>query len=391
MAALPDHAWVRDAAGLGELAEALAQVSHVAVDSESNSMFAYQERVCLVQLNVGGELWLVDTLALTADLAGPEADAAQLDAARREALAPLAGPLSDPKLRIWIHGGEYDVACFKRDFDLPLAGLFDTQQAASLLGWRRTGYASVVEEVCGIKLTKSHTQYDWGRRPIDEAALRYALDDVIHLPEVGAELHTRVAAADLEEELEIANHSVSAAAPHENEFDPARMWRLKGVRDLRKDRHGVLAALFEWRDRKGRELDYPPGRLIANQPLVILAAKAPTSREALRRSKIRGSFLREHGDELVEVVAAALREPPEIPPRPRKPKRGPKHGPRSKALKAWRREEAERREVPPQVVLPPRALDWIAEHGGEDLDACPELGAKRAARYGAKLRELCQP
>ena len=43
-----------------------------------------------------------------------------------------------------------------------LTGLFDTQQAASFLGWNRTGYASVVEAVCGIKLAKSADEVTLG-------------------------------------------------------------------------------------------------------------------------------------------------------------------------------------------------------------------------------------
>src|SRR5690606_10523698 len=113
---------------------------------------------------------------------------------------------------------------------------------------------------------------DWGLRPIPVEALRYALDDVIHLPAIGAELHSRIRAADLEEELELANRSIEQTSASESGFDPARMWKLKGATELRHDRLPVLAALYAWRDQKGRERDFPPGRLIANEPLVLLAA-----------------------------------------------------------------------------------------------------------------------
>jgi ribonuclease D len=377
---LPDHNWVRDTVALAELAAALDEAEWVALDSESNSMFAYLERVCLLQLNVGGQLWLVDPLALAGPGARPQAGA--------EALAPLAAPLANPRLRVWIHGGEYDVACLKRDFSLTLRNLFDTQQAASFLGWQRTGYAAVVEEICGIKLAKDHAQYDWGCRPIDDEALRYALDDVVHLPEIGLELHRRIAAADIDEELEIANRSVAEAAAHESGFDPLRMWRLKGALELRRDRHAVLTALYAWRDQKGREANLPPGRLIANEPLVALAAHAPTEHAALRRVRLRAAFVREHGDELLEVVAKALQDPPEVPQRARRARPSASEAARAKALKDWRRREAERRELPMQVIMPPRALEWLVTHGCERIDECPELGPKRVARYRDELLQL---
>ncbi|HLT39714.1 MAG TPA: ribonuclease D [Enhygromyxa sp.] len=375
MSELPEHSWVRDAAALAELAAALREAPWVGLDSEANSMFAYRERVCLIQLNVGGSLWLIDPLAL-----------ARADAT----LAELAAPLADPELRIWLHGGGNDVAGLARDFDLQLTNVFDTQQAASFLGWQRTGYAAVVEAVCEVPLAKEHTQYDWGRRPIDAEALRYALDDVIHLPEIGAELSGLIRAADLEEELELANRSIEQARAHEHGFDPTRMWKLEGATQLRGDRASVLAALYAWRDQKGRELDFPPGRLIANEPLVYLASRAPTDAEALRRIRLRGAFMREHGDELLEVIRKALADPPALPERPKRKRNPAAQVARDKALRSWRREEAERRELPAHVILPPRALQWIATYGAAALDQCPELGAKRIERYGATLRRLAQ-
>jgi ribonuclease D len=380
MSELPDHSWVRDAAGLAELDAALREAPWVALDSESNSMFAYRERVCLIQLNVAGALWIVDPLALTGTRSAE---------ARAAALASLAAPLADPQLRIWVHGGGNDVAGLKRDFGLSFANVFDTQQAASFLGWQRTGYAAVVEAICGVALAKEHTQYDWGQRPIADEALRYALDDVVHLPEIGFELHSLIRAADLEEELELANRSIEQAAAHEPSFDVARMWKLKGATELRPDRAPLLAALYVWRDQKGRALDHPPGRLIANEPLVHLAARAPQDARALARIRLRGSFVHEYGDELLEVIRKALVDPPELPARPKRKRTPAAEAARDKALRNWRREEAERRELPAHVILPPRALDWLASHGAAKLEDCPELGGKRIERYGASLRRLC--
>jgi ribonuclease D len=379
MARLPEHDWVRDAAALRELASQIGNAGAVALDTESNSMFVYRERVCLIQLNVEGHLWLIDTLAL----AGPDAGSWP------DALAPLAEALGDPRLLVWIHGGEYDVACLKRDFGISLTTLFDTQRAASFLGWQRTGYAAVVEELCGIALGKQHTQHDWGQRPIAEDALAYALDDVVHLPSIGAELRHRIALAQLDEELELSNRSVADTPAHQNTFELARMWRLDGVQQLRGDRLGLLAALYAWRDRKGRELDMPPGRLIANAPLVLLAAHAPTDAAALRRVRLRGAFMREHADELLAIIDAGLREPPEVPALAKRNKPSAAQAKRAAALKQWRREEAQRRELPMHVILPPRALDYLVEHGGESLADCPELGAKRIESYGATLASLC--
>ena len=64
-----------------------------------------------------------------------------------------------------------------------MAGVFDSQQAASYLGYPKTGYGALVSEICGIDLPKS-TANTIGAPAIDHDALAYAVDDVRHLPTV---------------------------------------------------------------------------------------------------------------------------------------------------------------------------------------------------------------
>ena len=47
-----------------EAAAQLSEQTELAVDLESNSMHAYRERVCLVQLAAGGECFVLDPLAV---------------------------------------------------------------------------------------------------------------------------------------------------------------------------------------------------------------------------------------------------------------------------------------------------------------------------------------
>ena len=131
------------------------------------------------------------------------------------------------------------MACLKRDFNLILTSVFDTQQAASLLGFQRTGYGNVVAEICDITLAKEHSQYDWGQRPIDEDALQYAIDDVRYLPEVAHALEQQVIEADIEEEVAIAHQAVMDAKGQGIGYDPAAIYRLKGVGRLHQHKLGI--------------------------------------------------------------------------------------------------------------------------------------------------------
>jgi len=367
-----DAPWIADQAGLAEVAAACASAPWIALDTESNSMHAYHERVCLVQINAGGRMFVLDPIALGAP-----------------AFAALKAPLEDPAVTVWLHGGEYDAAVMRRDFGIQMRGVFDSQQAASMLGWERTGYGSVVERLLGIQLAKDFAQYDWAIRPIDPMALAYAIDDVRHLPEVAQQLQKLVAEADLVEETAIACRAVEDAT-WGGGFDPGGFYRVKGARDLGKPCLPVLAALWAWRDGIAREIDKPPGRVINNETLLALVRKPIVTWAQLKHLGVKNSVLTPHGESLLECLREANAHPPELPPPVKHREVEPIEEEREKRMKDWRRAESEKRAVPLQAVLPAKALEWLKRYGAGDLAQVPQLGAKRIALYGDRLRELAR-
>lgn len=367
-----DATWVADAAGMAAVAAACNAAPWIALDTESNSMHAYQERCCLVQVNANGRMFVLDPIALG-----------------RDAFAAIRGPLEDPAITIWLHGGEYDCAVMRRDLGIQLRGVFDSQQAAAMLGWDKTGYGSVVERLLGIKLAKDFAQYDWALRPIDPGALAYAIDDVRHLPAAAAQMRELVAQADLAEEVAIANRAVEDAE-WGGGFDPGGFWRVKGARELPRPCIPVLAALWTWRDQAARGIDRPPGRVINNETLLALVRKPVVTFQQLKHAGLKGWLLSSHGESLLTCLKEANAHPPAVPPPVKHREVEPEEEQREKLLKDWRRSEADRRKVSLQAVLPAKALEHLKRHGAGDLAAVPQLGGKRIALYGAKLSELAR-
>jgi len=368
-----EHRWIAGPDDWSDFARRCADAAWLCIDTESDSMHRYREQVCLIQLSAEGELAVVDPLAF----AYPGA-----------VLDPIRDALAAEHQPVYLHGGEYDVVCLRRDFGVELRGVVDSQQGALLLGWEQTGYAALVERTCDVALPKAFTRYDWATRPLDPDALAYALDDVRYLPKVIDAVRAAIADADLVEEFAIANRAVEATEGRDTAFSPANIWRLKGVSKLPEPSLPVLVALHRWRDETARAKDVPAGRLLANDPLLRLAQSAPRSFGQLKRHRLKGWFLRAHGDELLATIKAALRDPPPVPERPPRREHEPEERERDRRLRDWRRSESERRGVTPQAVLPARAVDHLKRHGADDLTSVPQLGDKRIRLYGAKLREL---
>ena len=367
-----DFTWVRDPGALAELASALDSSPSHALDTESNSGFVYDERLCLLQFNVSGRVWLVDLVALPND---------------REALHPLRPALEGAEPVTYLHGGEFDVGCLKRDFELTLGGVRDSQQAAAFLGWEKTSYGTLVEKTCDVQLKKGLAHQDWGRRPISPEALTYAVEDVLYLPRVCEELGRMVREADLEDEVAIANQAVMDSV-WSGGYRPDGFWRIKGAGTLPESSLPVLAALYHWRDAVARRLDRPPGRLLNNRALLAMSQNPPSNEQQLRRTGLRGRLRGEESARLLAAIATARRRPAEVPPRPVRRGGGPKAARREERLRQWRRGEAEQRGVPEQVVLPTAALRQLARHGAARLSEVAQLGSKRIGLYGARLEEL---
>jgi ribonuclease D len=97
----------------------------VGVDLEADSMFHYQEKVCLVQIATPSACFLVDPL-------------------QTGGLSPLKTFFANPDIRKVFHGSDYDIRSLYKDFSIEVKNLFDTQLACRFLGMQFTGLDAVL-------------------------------------------------------------------------------------------------------------------------------------------------------------------------------------------------------------------------------------------------------
>src|SRR6266540_3529345 len=153
---------VADQESLGQLVRALASCPIVAVDTESNSLHAYRERVCLIQFSIPDADYIVDPIRLT-ELGG---------------LAPF---FANPAQQKVFHAAEYDLVCLRRDYRFEFANIFDTMSAARTLGWPQVGLAGILALHFGVTMNKKYQRADWKRRPLTPEQLDYARLDTHYL------------------------------------------------------------------------------------------------------------------------------------------------------------------------------------------------------------------
>jgi len=354
------------------LLRALSAQTAVAVDTESNSLYAYRERVCLIQFSVPEADYIVDPLV-------------GLD------LSPLADVFADPRIQKVFHAAEYDVICLKRDFGFRMANLFDTMWAARILGWPRVGLGDVLETAFGVHTNKRFQKYNWGKRPLDAEALMYAcLDTHYLLPLRDLQIEALKHRGRLEEAQEVFEQ-LAALEASPTTFDPQDFWRVKGAFDLTAREQAVLRELYIWRDWEARRRDRPPFKVLNDRMLVELARARPRRpEELLGIGGLKPYHVRRYGRRILRAIRrgeqAHLPQPPSPPPRHSKAEVD-----RFEALRAWRRQVAAKRGVDPDVVLSNAALWALAEQNPRSFEALrqiEELGLWKRRVYGEAVLKV---
>jgi ribonuclease D len=203
-----------------------------------------------------------------------------------------------------VHSARQDIEVIYQAAKRMPARLFDTQIAAGLLGFApQLGYANLVSELFSVEIPKSHTRADWTRRPLAEAVLQYAAEDVEYLlpaRDILAEKLDKLGRLHWADE-----DSTLLLDPALYDIDPQlAINRMKGARNLRGRRRSAAARLAAWREREALRANRPRQWIAKDAALIDIAARLPTSADELNDiDDLPGGLVRRSGKRLLEVVA----------------------------------------------------------------------------------------
>ncbi|HLA74916.1 MAG TPA: ribonuclease D [Gammaproteobacteria bacterium] len=276
--------YVDTPAQLIELCERLRASRWLALDTEFMREKTYYAQFCLLQVATEDLVACVDPLAL-------------------KDLGPLLELIYDRTIIKVMHSARQDLEMF---YDLCGAlpqPLFDTQIAATLLGYGdQVGYANLVQGMLGVELDKSHTRTDWAQRPLDPEQLRYAADDVRYLVHIYlqqcAELERKGRGAWLSDDFaELTDEQRYANSP-------LNAWRrIRQANTLKGVQLAVLRSLAAWREERAKAANKPRKWIVSDEALLELARWMPVDTGTL--AKVRGvdaQVLNRSGAEIVTVI-----------------------------------------------------------------------------------------
>lgn len=355
-------------ADLADACARLARHPFVTVDTEFLRETTYYPKLCLIQLASPDEAVLVDPLA-------PELD-----------LAPFFALMTDEAVVKVFHAARQDleiVWILGRVLPTPL---FDTQVAAMVCGYGDSvGYEQLANDLAKARIDKSSRFTDWSRRPLNEAQLVYAEADVTHLRDIYLALK-----ADLEStgrEGWVAEEMAVLNSPGTYEVKPENAWqRLKGR--IRKPKElAVLIELAAWREREAQHRDVPRQRVLKDDALMDIVARAPRSVEALAelRSVPNGFERSRSGAEVLSAIERGLALDPKTLPRLERERGRGGNGAVLDLLKVLLKAVAEAERVAPKIIASSDDLEAIASDDQADV---PALQGWRREVFGEKALAL---
>lgn len=342
----------------------------IAVDTESNSLHAYRERVCLIQFSTPRFDYVVDPLALSD-------------------LSPLAPIFKDPHIEKIFHAAEYDLICLRRDFGFEFVNIFDTMHAARVLGYPFVGLDNLLAEKLQVKVDKRHQKADWGARPLTPAQIDYARHDTHYLFVLRDLLE-----AELREKarFELALEDFTRACRLEDskeKLNGATWKRFSGRKDVSLRELTILAELCQRRDRIAERLDRPPFKVIDDNLLLAIARNSPEKEVDLAGLGLSPRQIRLWGGEILAAHKRGAQVPLLNRDQPKRPSDAVLR--RLEKLKTWRKKIAQEMQVESDVILPKIYLNAFAENPPKSL---PELATVmadspwRAKTYGTEILTL---
>jgi len=328
---------------LAEFLKALQAADWVAIDTEADSLHAYPEKLCLLQISMGEADRLVDPLAPIH-------------------LQALWQALKERQLIL--HGGDYDLRLLRKKHGFVPSRIFDTMVASRLLGEKEFGLFNLVKKHLGVELEKGSQKADWARRPLTPRMEAYARNDTHFLKPLSDILRGQLREKGRLDWLEQSCARLIADCALPTPPEPDLVWRVKGSHKLPNQSLAVLREMWRWREQEAIGANRPPYFVLSHEALVDIAAAAGNNGEV--ETLLPRRFSARRKDSLLEAIQKGLALGPDEQPRPLRPSSQRQTEPERRRfleLERRRNERAAKLDLDPTLIasratLAALARDW---------------------------------
>jgi ribonuclease D len=290
--------FIQQQADLSHVLDLMDQHSVYALDTEFIKVDTFWPKLGLFQINVNGQVFLLDGTSLDLSIFWQKIFSAQQN--------------------VFHACGEDIDLIYHYAQHKHLENVFDTQVAMSFLGHGlQVSYQKALKLVLDVDIDKDQTRSDWLARPLSDEQLQYAANDVKYLVRLSAHLAEELQKKSLYTAvLQDCMHftqEIAAQTPTEILYQDVGNYR-HSRRQLMQ-----LQQLAVWREEMVHRLNQPRSFILKNSTMIDLVEKFPKNVYQLSAVKdIRQNVIREYGKTILELLMS-IPEPASWPERLARP------------------------------------------------------------------------
>ena len=219
------------------------------IDTEFIRENTYYPQLCLVQMQIDRDSFILDPFCF-------------------DDLQPLAKVLDNKNVLKVFHAGKQDLEILYNETGVVPNPVFDTQLAASVTdGANQPSLSNLLKSTLGVKIDKTEGFTDWARRPLTDKQLRYAVEDVLYLPDLYA--HQVQTMRELGREDWLDGEFADMCLSENYEIDIwDRFAHLKHVNKLKDKQLALARQVAAWREETAQKKDLPRKRVLSDEQVI---------------------------------------------------------------------------------------------------------------------------
>ncbi len=246
-----DSNYINSDSSLADLCLEIKDDDIVAVDTEFVRRTTYYPILSLIQIAFNKQIYLIDAIAI-------------------EDISPILDVINNPKIKKVLHSSIQDLQIFYQKSSVKPKNIYDTQILANFCGFGfNSSYASLVNDIFGVKIDKEMQVSNWLKRPLSDAQTKYAKIDVVYLEDLYKYLieivEKRSFVDKYEQDVDLLINSVTF-----NNIDSLLKSFLKGRNKILKKNKVPIKKVYDllaWRDEMAAKINVPRRHLISDDDL----------------------------------------------------------------------------------------------------------------------------
>lgn len=341
--------------------------SFIAIDTEFYRDDVYYPQLCLVQIACLDKVFIIDVLS--------------------ESLTDLSSfkqVLQDPALIKVFHAARQDIEVLWQKLGVTPQPIFDTQIAAMALGFGDSAsYNSLTQRYLQVELDKSQQHTRWNLRPLSNAQIEYAANDVIYLNKLYPVMHRSLNRLNRLSWLQ--EHFDDLTDVSNYNLDPDLAWRrLYNPQDDRAT-FRVLFGLSQWREREAQMSNTPRVRIISDVAM-----------QKIIRTKFRSSYelkkilpKQKYVSEILKVIDDSLKNNDIVKPIESQVNLSQDQNILYEILKVFLKIRSYKLRISEKLIVNNNDLFWLAANGGKEK-SLRILSGWRREEFGEDALAICK-